>query len=256
MDIESTSGLRVLAINIMGRFLLNRDNNIRYVALKTMQRMVTIDPAAVTRHRNTIMDCLRDPDISIRKKALELTYAIINSENVKALVKELINFLLSADPEFKEALVGKVCLAVENHSPSRKWHLDTVVKVLCLGGNVVSEDVVATTAHMISSSSELHEYAVHKLYGALSANLGQYSLSLLATWCIGEFGHLLPRGESGVTQDATLDVIEKVLSFAGTDHLKSYVLTALIKLTVRFPDSMSRIRNVITESSGAISIEI
>ena len=31
MTVESESGLKVLAVNILGRFLLNRDNNIRYV---------------------------------------------------------------------------------------------------------------------------------------------------------------------------------------------------------------------------------
>lgn len=31
MGIEATSGLRVLAINILGRFLSNRDNNIRLI---------------------------------------------------------------------------------------------------------------------------------------------------------------------------------------------------------------------------------
>jgi AP-1 complex subunit gamma-1 len=30
MSIEDNGGLRVLAINILGRFLSNRDNNIRY----------------------------------------------------------------------------------------------------------------------------------------------------------------------------------------------------------------------------------
>jgi len=33
MRIEASSGLRVLGINILGRFLMNRENNVRYVAL-------------------------------------------------------------------------------------------------------------------------------------------------------------------------------------------------------------------------------
>lgn len=31
MAIEDIGGLRVLAINILGRFLANKDNNIRYI---------------------------------------------------------------------------------------------------------------------------------------------------------------------------------------------------------------------------------
>ena len=55
-------GLRVLAINILGRFLANRDNNIRYVALNMLARVVAVDTQAVQRHRNTIVDCVKDSD--------------------------------------------------------------------------------------------------------------------------------------------------------------------------------------------------
>ena len=67
LDIEADSGLRVLGVNILGKFLTNKDNNIRYVALNTLIKVVAIEPNAVQRHRNTILDCLRDPDISIRR---------------------------------------------------------------------------------------------------------------------------------------------------------------------------------------------
>jgi len=77
MAVESIGGLRVLAVNILGRFLSNKDNNIRYVALNTLARVVGVDAQAVQRHRTTIVECVRDADISIRRRALELVYALV-----------------------------------------------------------------------------------------------------------------------------------------------------------------------------------
>jgi AP-1 complex subunit gamma-1 len=59
MGIEATSGLRVLAINILGRFLSNRDNNIRYVALNMLMKAMEVDTQAVQRHRATILECVK-----------------------------------------------------------------------------------------------------------------------------------------------------------------------------------------------------
>ncbi len=92
LEIDADNGLRVMAINILGKFLSNRDNNIRYVALNTLSKVVSMDTNAVQRHRNIILDCLRDGDISIRRRALELSYALINESNVRVLTRELLSF--------------------------------------------------------------------------------------------------------------------------------------------------------------------
>ncbi|KAH9629398.1 hypothetical protein HF086_013312 [Spodoptera exigua] len=110
MDIKSESSLRVLAINILGRFLLNNDKNIRYVALNTLLRT--------------------DPDVSIRRRAMELSFALINGQNIRSMMKELLTFLERSDAEFKAHCSSAMVLAAERYAPSNKWHLDTLFRVL------------------------------------------------------------------------------------------------------------------------------
>ena len=83
MAVESIGGLRVLAVNLLGRFLANRDNNIRYVALNTLVRVVAVDAAAVQRHRATVVECVKDADLPIRRRALELVYALVGGVGLR-----------------------------------------------------------------------------------------------------------------------------------------------------------------------------
>ena len=94
----------------------------RYVALNTLLKTVHIDYNAVQRHRNTILDCLKENDISIRRRALELSFALISEANICSMVKELLAFLDICEPEFKSYIVSNVLTVAE------KW-----VMVLLVG---------------------------------------------------------------------------------------------------------------------------
>ena len=75
----------MLAVNILGRFLQNKDNNIRYVALNTLAKVVEVDMQAIQRHRAIIVNCVKDSDITIRRSALQLVYGLVNAKNVTTL---------------------------------------------------------------------------------------------------------------------------------------------------------------------------
>ena len=72
--------------------------------------------------------------------ALDLLYMISEEDNAGTIVKQLLNTLLTAnDEEFIPELALKICLIVEKHSQSRRWHFDTILKVLILADQSVKE---------------------------------------------------------------------------------------------------------------------
>eukprot|EP00922_Rhytidocystis_sp_ex-Travisia-forbesii_P008667 GHVS01012687.1.p1 GENE.GHVS01012687.1~~GHVS01012687.1.p1 ORF type:complete len:884 (+),score=185.01 GHVS01012687.1:168-2819(+) len=281
MSIESEQGLRVLGINILGRFLQNRDNNIRYVALATLQHVVKVDLKAVQRHRGIIVDCLKDADMSIRKRALDVSCSLINEENIKSMTKELLNFLLAADADFKDDLVMKICIAVDKFAPTRRWHIDTMIKVMCLAGNYVQAEVRDVLIQLIMNTSDLHAYAVTKLFYAMKDNQTQMRLVETALWSVGEFGDLLVSGKNvgpdeqpiNLSSSEVVDLLESlhrrtgcfVVPAAGrgcgtgwlvaTDAEEMFV-TCLVKLTTRLKDQRERLLHMIQKYQKHMSLEI
>ncbi|XP_026329536.1 AP-1 complex subunit gamma-1 isoform X2 [Hyposmocoma kahamanoa] len=281
MDIKSESSLRVLAINILGRFLLNNDKNIRYVALNTLLRTVHVDNSAVQRHRTTILECLKDPDVSIRRRAMELSFALINGQNIRSMMKELLTFLERSDAEFKAHCSSAMVLAAERYAPSNKWHLDTLFRVLLKAGNYVRDDTVSSTIQIVSSAAaERQAYAAMRLWTSLERcavngdATEKQPLVQVAAWTIGEYGDLLVSDasaaismvdEDGVddftqpSEEYVIDVYQKLLwSTQLSIASKEYLLLSLAKLSTRFTTqpSQDKIRVIIDTFGSHIHIEL
>lgn len=266
MEVQSDSSLRVLAVNILGRFLLNRDNNIRYVALNSLSRMVVDDIAAVQRHRNTIVECLKDSDVTIRQRAMELIFQLVDSENVVMLTAELLNYLVVAQSEHKPNLVSKIIQIVEKYSPSKKWRVDTVITMLSLAGNQVEDSVPRTAIIFLTQADGLQGYATHRLYRALIDDSSQQALLHVGVWCVGEHGNLITQAYSDadgqtytpVSEQDIVSLLEKSLRLHNADNTtRSFLLNAFVKLSVRLsPAVRPKICELVGQFKTSLSLEL
>lgn len=267
LDIEADSGLRVLGVNILGKFLANKDNNIRYVALNTLIKVVAVEPNAVQRHRNTILDCLRDPDISIRRRALDLSFTLINESNVRVLIRELLAFLEVADNEFKPVMTSQIGIAADRFAPNKRWHIDTMLRVLKLAGSYVKEQILSSFVRLIAITPELQTYAVQKLYAALKDDITQDGLITAGVWVIGEYGDALLRGGQyeeeelvkEVRESDIVDLFNTILGSASASQVvNQYIITAAMKLTTRLtePAQLERLRRLMLSYQTNLDVEI
>ncbi|XP_055845119.1 AP-1 complex subunit gamma-1 isoform X3 [Episyrphus balteatus] len=266
MDIRSEGGLRVLAVNILGRFLLNSDKNIRYVALNTLLRTVHADTSAVQRHRTTILECLKDPDVSIRRRAMELSFALINGQNIRTMTKELLLFLEKADPEFKAQCSSGMILSAERYSPTTRWHLDTQLSVLIAAGNYVRDDVVSSTIQLVSSSPVSEQtYITNRFWESLQVSNhceDKQPLLQVAVWAIGEYGDLFMYGasEDEIERPTEADIIALYHKFLTSAQVsttsKQYALVALAKLSTRLHHCQDEIQSLIQSFGSHLNVDL
>lgn len=287
IDVEDAD-LRQLAISTLGKFLVNRDNNIRYVALNTLCNVIHTDAASIRRHKRDIVDCLKDPDISIRRRALELIYALVTKGNVAGLVKELVKYLsvTSAEVDFKQTLSEKIVLVAEKFTSDPLWSLNTLLSLVEIAGGVIRPSVASDAVLIIGHNEQVQAYAVHRLFAALKQTLlPTDALSKLAIFCIGEYGNFLVTTEGAASANAKLaeskgspdpiakgpyaarspdDILAVIKSVTSrptcTQAIKAYALNALLKLSGRLSGSgaaaVQALTTQINQYQSSMSVEL
>ncbi|GAA5998286.1 hypothetical protein JCM5350_006052 [Sporobolomyces pararoseus] len=85
--------LATTCVEKLGSFLEDVDQNLRYIALVALVKIAPTHPHLISTHHDTILNCIDDPDMSIRMRALDLVETMVNRQNLQAIVNRLMTHL-------------------------------------------------------------------------------------------------------------------------------------------------------------------
>lgn len=88
IHLDTNSPLVSTAAVLLARFISSKETNVRYLGLDTMAHLAarTDNLNAIKQHQRTIILSLRDKDISVRRRALDLLYSMCDVDNSELIV--------------------------------------------------------------------------------------------------------------------------------------------------------------------------
>lgn len=147
------------AAHLLGRFILSKETNVRYLGLDTMAHLAarTDNLDAVKKHQGTIMQSLRDKDISVRRRGLDLLYSMCDTSNSRVVVGELLRYLSVADYTLREEMVLKIAILTEKFATDYEWYVDTILALMSTAGDHVGEEVWYRIVQIVTNTEDLQE---------------------------------------------------------------------------------------------------
>ena len=142
---EAISG----AMNALLMLLTSNETNTRYLSLDALIKLTARSNSNYLsslkdnfdKALNIIMKLLRDKDISVRRKALDLLYTICNFENYNIIISKLLDYFPNADFLLKSELAIKIAVMAEKFATDSTWYVTTMLKLLSIGGGSNSNGV-------------------------------------------------------------------------------------------------------------------
>jgi len=199
--------LREGAMKLLGKFISVREPNIRYLGLMTMAKLAQLDGGSaegVKKHQATVLVSLKDADISVRRRALDLLFVMCDSDNAERIVDELVAHLVLADAAIREEMVLKIAILAEKYATDLRWYVDTILKLISISGDHVSDPIWHRVVQIVTNhpQGDLQAYAAATLLVAASPRRCHETAVRVAAYVLGEFGFLIAErpGMSGEEQ--------------------------------------------------------
>lgn len=250
--------LRKEILVLLGKFISVREANIRYLALETMARLShnqVICSYLMKEHMNTIIYSLRDPDASIRRRALDLIFAICDQDSATNVVNELLVYLNENDYSLKEELVLKIAILAEKFALNLNWYVDVIVKLITTesAGDYVSDEIRYRVYQILTGfgesepNFELQKYASLQIFLALKHDKVHETMVKLGASVLPEFGSHIADAPGKSYSDQFEALYGHYATSSSTT--KAMILTALMKISLQEPDIRERAANIFKKNS-------
>jgi AP-2 complex subunit alpha len=240
----------------LGKFIQSRETNVRYLGLEAMTHLAaraeTLDP--IKQHQAIIIGSLKDRDISVRRKGLDLLYSMCDQSNAQPIVSELLMYLQNADFAIREEMVLKIAILTEKYATDIQWYVDISLRLIAMAGDHVSAEVWHRVIQIVTNNEELQVYAAQNILQYVKADHCHETLVKIGGYILGEFGHL-------IAEDKGCSPIEQFMALQSkmqgcSSSTKAIILSCYIKFVNLFPEIKPRLMYVFQAYSHTLDPEL
>lgn len=260
MHLDAEKEMMSQCVALLGKFIAVREPNIRYLGLENMTRMLMVTDVQdiIKRHQAQIITSLKDPDISIRRRALDLLYGMCDVSNAKDIVEELLQYLSTADFAMREELSLKAAILAEKFAPDLSWYVDVILQLIDKAGDFVSDDIWFRVVQFVTNNEDLQPYAAAKAREYLDKPAIHETMVKVSAYLLGEYSHLLAR-RPGCSPKEIFSIIHEKLptvSMSTVAILLSTYAKILMHTQPADPELQNQIWAIFNKYESCIEVEI
>ncbi|KAK2643527.1 hypothetical protein Ddye_025290 [Dipteronia dyeriana] len=260
MHLDAEKEMMSQCVALLGKFIAVREPNIRYLGLENMTRMLMVTDVQdiIKRHQAQIITSLKDPDISIRRRALDLLYGMCDVSNAKDIVEELLQYLSTADFAMREELSLKAAILAEKFAPDLSWYVDVILQLIDKAGDFVSDDIWFRVVQFVTNNEDLQPYAAAKAREYLDKPALHETMVKVSAYLLGEYSHLLAR-RPGCSPKEIFNIIHEKLPTVSTSTV-AILLSTYAKILMHSQPTDLELQNqiwaIFSKYESCIDVEL
>ncbi|KAJ7560596.1 hypothetical protein O6H91_04G136800 [Diphasiastrum complanatum] len=225
------------AAELTAKFLKSENHNSKYMGIDALGRLIKINPECAEDHQLAVIDCLEDPDDTLKRKTLDLLYKMTKSSNVDVIVDRMIGYMRTiSDAHYKTDISSRIIELAERYAPSNHWFIQTMNQVFEFAGDLVPAKVAHDLMRLIAegaggededADNQLRSSAVESYLQVLGEPKLPSVLLQVICWVLGEYGTADGSHSADYIIGKLCDVAE---AHPGDNTVKGYAITAITKI--------------------------
>ncbi|XP_047965685.1 AP-4 complex subunit epsilon-like [Salvia hispanica] len=225
------------AADAIAKFLKSDSHNLKYLGIDALTRLIKINPEIAEQHQLAVIDCLEDPDDTLKRKTFDLLYKMTNSSNVEVIVDRMIEYMISInDSHYKTEIASRCVELAEQFAPNNQWFIQTMNKVFEHAADLVNAKVAHNLMKLIAegfgedddtADSQLRSSAVESYLRIMGEPKLPSAFLQVICWVLGEYGIADGKYSASYIIGKLCDVAE---AHPDDDTVKAYAVTGIMKI--------------------------
>lgn len=209
-NLSREKAYRELCLEKLRIFIEDSDQNLKYLGLLAMKKILEIDEKSVKSNQDIILSCLDDKDESIRLRALDLLSGMVSKKNLTTstgdgIVDRLMKHVSypKMGNKFRDEIVLKVINICSDGNRYRyiknlDWYITVLVTLASIEGGTTHGVLIAQQLLDVTYRAEaVRGYAVRQMAAILNhtdkfaSNFSVTEVLYAAAWICGEYADFL-----------------------------------------------------------------